>query len=288
MFCKKQKKEIPKGVFIPTQARVLIIIHLCLVFTVLAWDCLQPFLGDYYKNKSSLLLFESILDINPKENVNLAESPYLKLPEDKKKSLMNDYLLFKKKLDLSFFERFKKFIIYFTNEISPLKLLWIFFSVTISIMILKRVEGASQAIWLLPVITLLYGYENLAIKNPQPNEEEKLFPSEEIIYSDYLKEPKSNDVLKQYEQLKRGWDLYLIQNYGDEIPSQQTEQYKKQLKQAQFAFNVKRLEKRMTLPKQTSKEPVLFFMFYLIWNFYLAWFVNKKLKQELKNFYAKL
>jgi hypothetical protein len=292
MFRKRTKKAFPPGTFIPTPARVVVILQLCLAFTLLAWNAGLPFMGELFANKAKMFLYQDVRGIANPEKVDVESIQKLqrnahrfeKLSLQQREHLAQTYAGLQTPSDSTFLFKLKRSIHLLLVELPPFELAWLVFSVVISIMLLKKVEGATLAVWLLPLVVFAYGVDNrLNGKGSGLTEEAKLFPTEETIVADYLKKPLSANVFEQREQLVRGWQLYLVEAWAKQTPSTDPKVFQEQMEAGEFAFNVARLEKmaldnHLSTPPLHKKEPLAILALYLIWNNFFAWFVSAKIQ----------
>jgi len=290
MFRKRIKKTFPPGTFIPKPARIAAILQLCLAFTALIWACGYPFMGDLFSTKSKMLLYQHVMGITPSNQTAATNNAdyqslmqrnamrFQALPSTQKQLITTQYEALTTQIAAPFLTKLKRSLHILAIEVSPYEQAWIFFSITISILILLRIEGAVQAAWLLPLLTLLYAYSHFTI--PSTNRlsaEEKLFPTEQQLVSNYLKAPLNANILEQQDELKRGWKLYLVDQWAKQTPSQNPELFNQQVESGEFAFNVERLkavvaDKNLTAYQGNVSTGLL--IIYLIWNIFLAWCVN--------------
>lgn len=287
MFKKRLKKQYPPGTFIPTPARILAIVQLCLAFSLFAWQGSQPFMGDLFRVKSEMLVYQDIMGI---ETPLLTETQRLKrnhtrfeaLPHFSKQLIIHQYALLENHLQDSFLYKLKKSMRIFASELSPYEIAWILLSIVIPILLLKKIEGAQQAIWLLPLVTILFALDN-GISPQSLSENSQSFPNEEIIVNNYLKQPLSASILEQREQLIKGWKLFLIEEWAHEIPSSDPEQFILQAEAGEFAFTINRL-KTASFKEYNYRAPLPVFLLalYVIWNLFFCYFINKKLNLEKK------
>lgn len=279
MFAKK-KTIFPPGTFIPTPQRIIVIIQLCLVFSLSLWLGGYPFMGEHFAIKSKLAPFSFVMGLPESPNKENAASNAVRfssLSLEKQAKIKSDYHTLQKKTTRSFISKVEDSLEILLFDISPFALAWIFFSAVISIMILRKQEGARQAAWILPLIVLAYGIDNIqygSVKLPSPDI--ALFPSEQLIVEKYLNEPLGSSISIQEEKLRKGWNRYLIQEWAHEIPSDDTAVFAKQVDQGNFAFNVARLEKQpssfdeLPFSGMRQKEPVFLLVLYLAWNLFFA------------------
>ena len=88
----------------------------------------------------------------------------------------------------------------------------------LSILLLKKVEGAAQALWILPLLTVAYACENQFLRHPAPSQRsKKLFPTEKVLLEHYLDEPFSPSASLQQKQLKQAWDAYLVKEWTENL-----------------------------------------------------------------------
>lgn len=286
MFRKRMKKEFPPGTFIPLPARVAAIIQLCLAFSFLLWLISQPFMGDLFRVKSQMLVYQDVMGINPYSNEKTERLErnallFSHLPLAQKENLLEKYAALQKELNQTFFQKMQKLIRIFTIERSPFELAWILLSIFIPVLLLKRVEGAANAAWLLPALALLFLFDNQfhGIKEIEP--EKDIFPSEQVIIRNYLEEPLSHDVLIQKTQLTRGWNLYLIRNWTQATASKNPFIFQQQAEEGEFWFNVKRLSFfNLSVSNSPVKKSLYVLCLYFVWNLFFAWLVNRSLSRS--------
>jgi hypothetical protein len=293
MFAKRKKREYPPGTFISTPKRVLAILQLCIAFTILIASASHPFIGELFAQKSQTLLYHNVMgnnvlsekigNANPKyrELLKMNAIRFEKLPESQKTNIIEQYDALQAKSEKPFLTKLWHSIKILILDLPAFERAWLVLTVIISIMLLKRVEGSAKAAWLLPIVALLYALNNYAYGEKQlPTADSKLFPSEQIIVQEYLKEPLSQNILEQQPQLLKGWNNYLIKNWAHQIPSEDLDAFSKQAEEGEYAFNVARLEAIANQPRQDrsvfhQRESVLLLALYVLWNLYFAWRVNK-------------
>ena len=54
-------KTFPPGTFLPTPQRIIVILQLCVTFSVILWNVAQPFTGEYFTVRSRMLLYEYLM-----------------------------------------------------------------------------------------------------------------------------------------------------------------------------------------------------------------------------------
>jgi hypothetical protein len=287
MFRQRKKQTFAEGTFIATKPRVLAIIQLCLAFTAFLLLAGKPFMTDHYQIKSEMLIYEYVMG---KQNNNQAEL-FHSLPNETQDKIHTQYETLLKKASTGFLGKIQKScdIIFF--EAPSFERTWIFFGVLIPILLLKKVEGARHAIWILPLITLAYLINNHLHGIDRQSELDKLFPSEHFLETRYLKIPiNSLAIAEQQKAILKTWQLYLVEFYTKEIPSEKREIFHTQVLKGDFAFNLERLEKSFldkADKKDEDKIPPALAGLYLTWNCLLAAstleFKMRKTLKEIQN-----
>lgn len=268
---KKRKKEFPAGTFIPTPKRILAIIQLCLAFSLILWYVSQPFMGEYFSLKSRMLLYEYAMgtsEINSSAN----GERFSLLSPAQQQSILTDYKALQKQASRPFLTKLTDGFSILLIKVPPFELAWMFFSVVIAILLLLKVEGAQPVTWLIPLIALAFGLDNQfsgTAKSIDPDA--TLFPSEQTIVEQYLKEPLSSSWSKQQEQLAHGWNQYLIDQWSPE----------KQLEEGKFNFTLARLQKlngqqqkEWLFPFNEKRHPFIL-LSYLLWSVFFAWTMTR-------------
>ena len=270
MFRKKIKKEFPPGTFIETPVRVMAILQLCLVFTVILWNGSKPFMGEHFAVKSRLLVVENVMAEENQEFFTI-------LPEAEKEMILSNYRFLKQKMEAPFSDKLKRAVYDLAVRMPGFERLWIVLGIAIPILLLKKVEGARLAVWLLPAVTLFYCIDNYYYALPQKMPmEASLFPKEQQLVDRYLEKPLSANILEQREQLLLGWKRYLVTEWALEKP--QSEVFDKQVRKGEFAFNVARIALQQEeaflqndgLKNKFTKDSLFLLLLYVLWNFALA------------------
>ncbi len=286
MFRKRIRKFFPPDTFIPWPARVMAILQLCLIFTILLWNASQPFMGDLFVHKSKLLVFEEVMGVNNENN----RLKFAQLPSEERLQIVTDYESLKRDIGQSFLNKATHACVRVFLHIPPLELAWILFSLLISLLLLLRVEGSMQAVWLLPLLALTYGIDNrINGRAPHPTQETRLFPSESLLIENYLKHPLSKNIPEQMKELKQAWELFLIERWAKEQPSNNPHQFTQQVDRGHFAFNAARLNKmrgdRLISKKEHASlvqrlESNLMLSVYFLWNLAYAIVVMATMKKQ--------
>lgn len=272
---RRKKKEYPPGTFLPTSQRVLAIVQLCIAFTLIMWYVGQPFMGEYFRLRSRLILYEYVLGTSDKGKLADNSERFEILPFQLKQIIINDHRNLHDYAKRSFLSKINDGFKVLFLEIPAFEVAWIFFSIVIAILLLKKVEGARHAVWILPVLVLGYAIDNrLGGISQQVSPDRILFPTEQMI----LKEPLSNDPVQQYSQLQKGWENYLVEHWlpKNSRPANPVEE-------AEFHFTVARLNllhgqmPSDRLPSYRERSSPLLLILFMIWNLFFARMMNRKL-----------
>ncbi len=282
----RSRKTFPPGTFIPTSQRLMAIGQLCLAFSLMLWYVIQPFMGEYFSLRSRMLLYEYVMGTSDilksrkgqEEKIERQTKRFQQLVESEQQLVKTAYQQLQAYAKRPTFQKLKDGIQTLIQKIPPFEQAWIFFSITIAILILLKVEGAQSAAWLLPLIVLAYAVDNqLTGKSPSPHPDSTLFPTEERIIEHYLNEPFSSSPRQQKEQLEKGWKRYLIENWS----TNHTENEEVRVEEGEFRFTLARLNLLHGQPRTEwlnnfHKKLGPFFLFlFLLWNVLFARVVSR-------------
>lgn len=291
MFRKRKKEIVSETIFLPKKARVLLILQLCAAFTVLFWYGSIPFMGELFTSRSESLLYQFILGHPPihlKEHQLDAyernQNRFQALPLASQQDLLEQYQKLQKLANSSFLAKLSRSFAIMLVKIPPFVMAWICLSIILAILALKRIEGAHQALWLLPLVAFCYLIAQWATPL-QRHPDETFFPTEYELLQEYLHEPLSESIFEQQKQLEQAWKIYLIQKWAGQNPSVQTAIIDDSLvEEGYYRFTLARL---LANPRHfdreaflKTKESLFFLLMYLLWNFYLAFKVNGEMKRE--------
>lgn len=299
MFRKRIRKEYPEGTFIPMPARVCAILQLCLGFSAFLWVVSEPFVGEIFTVKSHLLYYQDVMGIpasagvaeSQRERLARNSERFAALPESRQNHLQAERDVYQAMLQRSFIEKLGRVYTLFTNSLPIYELAWIILSIALSIMVLKKVEGAREAIWLLPLLVAAYAVD-LRFKGTPPPVlgDERFFPSEKELVTDYMDEPLDADVFEQQKQLQLAWKKYLSINWANEQPAATSAALDRQAEEGEYRFTLARLEARSSrrAPEKLLAAPVappspLILIVYFFWNAYIAYTVWKYSPETLEN-----
>ncbi len=226
MFQKK-KKSYKKEDYLPLPARVFSILHLCFAFSLLLFLCSSPYTYRHYQEKKKTLLYEWLK--NQPEFHLLSESEKDTLyptPTDEHGSYL---------------------------QRQPIFLLgWLLFSLILPFLLLKKVSGAREALYLLPLLALLFCLDNSSYHRAKITPEEALFPTESYLLAHYRDRPLSQDTYMQKKELEEAFTSYLDKEWN-----------------GAFCFHLERMRALNTPCQnpivQTRKNDFTVFLF-LLWN----------------------
>lgn len=285
-FCPRKTVLRETFTFIPTSQRLMAIGQLCLAFSLLLWYLVQPFMGEYFTLRSRMLLYEYVMgtsDIlkskkDQEKKLERQAERFKQLPESEQKLLTKDYHQLQTYAQRPAFQKIQDGIQTLMRDVPPFEQAWIFFSITIAILILLKVEGSKQVAWLLPIIVLAYSVDNQTMgKTPSDSPDFQLFPTEERIIQHYLAEPLAASPFAQKAQLEKGWKYYLIENWTKN--PHEREEY--QQEEAEFYFTLARLNLLHDQPRSEwlhsfyEKLNPLSLFFFIAWNVLFAWIINR-------------
>lgn len=246
--------------------RVLVIIHLCLVFTYTCYLLLRPLTDSWLLKKTKITLIDSVI-----ANHNYFSALPLEEQHDIKNQLQ-DIQNIKEKTYISSLWNF------ISHKCSTFCLGWLFFSLIICISYLLNKEKIEVGFWILPIITLFYGIFLYSSTAPTSIPSNPLFPSQNEILKYFSTDSTQTNFFAKKRNLENAWPHYLIHVWGQETPSLYKEEFLKQLEKAHFAFqraHIDQFKKQEQSPFYFQQYPsfILWFL-YLIWNIFFAFFIN--------------
>lgn len=267
--------------------RVCVILQLCMAFCVLSLHFVRPFMGEHFKIRSRMLLYEFVMGSSDKmqedENKGLRQQErFSNLAQDTKESLTHDYLLLKNYIQRPLHQKLHDGGKHLVNDIPLFELSWIFFSVVIGILILLKVEGALFSSWLLFIIAFCYCFDNQLNGRLQPTPPDTiLFPAEESIMEKNQLQGSLLSIREQKMALENGWKEYLLEHWASAKESN--------LEAAEFNFFLERLKLLRNQPLSDwlffsdAKLSPLWVFLYLFWNAFFAWTSYPLNFKKLKN-----
>lgn len=293
MFKKRYKPPIDPAVFIPKPARIMAILQLCLAFSFVCLKLSGPFMGDLYSHKRQIQLIQLMIGdralLSKEELVGAVAGKlernterFAALPDSDRSFILDRYDHLQRLTHTSFFEKSMLSLKRLLIDPHPFELAWLFLSVILSILLLKKVEGARQAVLLLPLITILYGIDNYFFgKTILPSKEESLFPKEQVLVARYLKEPLSGELMEQRTQLKSAWESYLANEWSEN----------KNVENGEYLFNLARAKAmaadhaKATAWVPDRRESLFVIALYLFWNLLFVIVVFRSKQKPLDVFF---
>lgn len=263
--------------------RVFAILQLCLAFSLILWVLAEPFTGDYFATRSSLLLFQTATGQGngflPADKLERHAKRFTELPSNQQRSILAAYARLEQHAQKSFSSKiaqaFKELLI----DLPPFTQAWLLFSIAIAILILRRNENVTSAVWLLPIIALCYSIDNFKYGiEARPSVDEALLPTEAHLVSHYLGLPLDGSLSQQREALTTAWQRYLIKEWAHEKPSADPERFKQQVEDGEHALTVARIERRLTVSTESSvaeRNPWPLLLLYVLWNCCFAIVVSR-------------
>lgn len=251
------------SIFIPKPARIFAILQLCIALTMVLFYAAQPFMGQLFESKSRLLQWDYVLDV-PEGEALLAKD---------RQAFEEARQLDEAKLASSFRERLSRSLKILAFGIPPFEQAWLLLSLILPILLLKRVEGARRAVWLIPLCVLVFSINNRLNGSAEASNTNHLYPSEAQISQDYLKQPIVGSLEEQRELLLKGWQLYVIDHWLGQTPSTDIPTYNRQVKQGEWRFQVEKARYQMQHAKsglEPYKLPLWILGTYLLWNVMFA------------------
>ncbi len=279
MFRKRIKKTFPEGTFIPTNQRVMAIIQLCLALTALLFLASKPFMQDHFALKSDSLVYDYVLGKNNEQRLEY----FHQLQEPTKETILLKYKILLNAFNVPFHEKLQSSIYTIFFKSSIYERAWILFGIVIPIMLLKKREGAKHAAWILPLIVVAFLISNANLKNQTLSEEMKLYPSEDMLVTNYLNAPLSNySYEEQQKLLLKAWHSYLVENYTKEIPATNQNVFKNQVAKGEHAFHAAKLLKmpESRTQKTNDKQSTFLMTAYLLWNLLFAYISSTRSKYK--------
>lgn len=260
--------------------RVLAIVQLCLAFSLMLWVLAEPFTGEYFATRSSLLLFQTATGKGDKfvaaDKLQRHAERFAQLSPERQETLLKGYRDLEKQTQRSFASKAQDSAKALLLDLPPFAQAWLVFSVAIAILLLLSVEGAAKAAWLLPIITLCYVVDDrMHYVAPPPSADERILPNEEYLTQHY----GSN--------LLQSWQRYLVVEWAGEEPREDAQTFALQVEAGEHALTVARIEAWLNQP-HTKKEPsnsqipFPLLALYLLWNFTFALLIQTKVQAPVE------
>ncbi|TXI39309.1 MAG: hypothetical protein E6Q59_05165 [Nitrosomonas sp.] len=265
-----------------TSTKIVVILQLCLVFSVLMWTLAGPFSAEYFTTQSSRLMHQAVIgNVDGDAKQQRIFELFAKLSAEQQMEILDSYQKMQQRSDKGFWVRSGEAVAALLIHLPPFTQAWIFFSLCICIMLLLRIEGAALAAWLLPLIALVYGIDNrLSGDNRGHSFDGDLFPSEEYLVERYLGQPLTGSMNEQHQQLMSSWQRYLTVEWAHQEPSDDSATLTAQAEIGEHAFDVARLQRHITAEQQPpsrqgfAQKPMALLVVYVLWNLFFAYYVK--------------
>ena len=268
---------------IPKWMRVLLIVHLCFVFTLLAWEGIYAFSKESLSKKSKIELFQFALAHTPHE---ANQTFFSELSDSEKTYLTRSYENLLEEKGSTLLQKIISIAYAWCYELSPWFQAWIFFSLLSAFLILFRIKGMRAAIWVLPITILGYAYfhhiQAPLIEPPTST----LIPSESEITNKYLDHPLREAIADQKKDLEFAWKHYLIDRWSHEKASQDPNIFLTQAQRGYYFFIIAniRSDSPQTFDTFTSpmflRAPLLLVALYFLWNVLFASLMSRKVYEK--------
>lgn len=267
-----------------TSTKIVVILQLCLVFSVLMWTLAGPFSAEYFATQSSRLMHKAVMgDINGDAKQERLAELFGQLPEEQQAEILDSYQKLQGRADKGFWVRTGEAIAALLVYLPSFTQAWIFFSLCISVMLLLRIEGAAVAAWLLPLIAIVYGIDNRMKGESRGHAYDgDLFPSEQYLVERYLDAPLHGSMNEQHGQLMSSWQRYLTVEWAHQEPSDNPQLLALQAEAGEHAFDVARLQRHIAAEAQPqvsqayAPKPIPLLLAYVCWNLFFAYYVSRR------------
>jgi len=250
-------------------------------------------MGDHYLSQKKVHLFEFVIGAakgidSDKQQRN--QQRFDSLSESDQQVVVEGYQSLLNQQTAPFKEKFTRSIWKLLIETPAFELAWLLFTLLISLFLLLKIDGARQAVWLLPLLAAAYTVDNYFFGTlPPASSEEALFPTEEYIVAHYHKGSLSPNILEQQKELAEGWHRYLAAEWAMD----------NSVESGEYTFTLARVkaiaaEKRGAAIRgaNNEKESPWMLLGYVLWNFSFAWVAGQrqwtKDLRDLKKIYSAL
>lgn len=264
--------------------RICAIIQLCLAFSLILWVVAEPFTGEHFTTRSSLLLFQTATGKGdrfvPADKLARHAKRFDMLDASQQRRILEGYRNLEEYASRPFLSKLVDSGKALFLHLSPFTQAWIFFSIVIALLLLLHISGAAAAAWLLPVITLFYVIDNqMHGVTPPTLADEALLPSEHELIAQY-----------PAESLVASWQQYLIRSWAREAPSDDPQLFLEQVELGEHALTVARVERWMEQnhglrdrPVRPTRKPWPLLAMFIAWNLTFAIGVNREPKRVTDN-----
>jgi hypothetical protein len=259
-------------------AKALVILQLCITFITLCSYGLAPFMQELYTYRSRLFLAQTVLGSEdllayaPQEKMKLKAMKALakQLPEPDRVRIQEDAAHYQRKLNNPFISKLGRSISILFKELPLLILAQLCLALLISFALLYSIEGAQQAAWILPILSLVILFDN-TLRPVQP-------PTPEELYYPKVKEIEALGVgSSAKERFQTGWNSWLVNNWAEKAPPHQDA-----LIRAEFALSHALLKAHRDHPTYhkaalyNMQRPMPFLVLIFGWNLIFGLLITRK------------
>lgn len=265
--------------------KVVVILQLCLVFSVAMWTLAGPFMMQYVTGQSSLLLHRAVVGDASGGGEKARRADYFQnLEADDQQRILASMEKVQASNTKGFWQKSGEAAKALLIDLPAFTQAWLFFSFLVCLFLLLRIDGAAKAAWVLPLIALAYAFDNRTNGIPPISTPDlDLFPSEQYIVERYRSEPLSGDHAQQRQQLQDAWERYLVVEWNHEPLNSDQASSTLSVEKAEHAFNTARLKRYLDAEEtpqmrslQHSQKSLLLLVVYFAWNLFFAFYVNRK------------
>lgn len=205
-----------------SSSQILIIFHLCFVFSIICWMVADPFFGEMYLYRKRALLYqqamgseELIARVAPKDQQTLHQNQtqFAALHPSQKMEIQTAYGALQDHMNRPFFTKISESLDLLFFSSPAILRAWITLSLILCFLLLFHVSFSKQALWIIPILATLFAFDNFSYAPTLPIEPDSaLFPTE----NELIKSPLSPDIGKQQKELQSAWEHYLFERWGNE------------------------------------------------------------------------
>lgn len=244
-------------------------------------------MGEYFSIRSRLLIYEYAMGTSSfasfnKQTGDLYKKWFSDLSEGKKTQITQAYQELDKQIKRPPLTKMQDAVLNVASQVPLFEIGWLLMGMVIPIMLLRQIESAKQAVWLLPLLTFCFGIDNQYGGKPSYIPPDyALFPEEKELQIAYTEKPIKGNPDKQKEALEKGWQNYLIANWAGHSASTDHKE-----ERANFNFTIERLlllsqeGKADWLSAFNQKKHPAALLSYLCWNLFFAYFGSKGRKNK--------
>lgn len=264
--------------------RGLLKINLIFVFTIVFWHAGWPFMGELFAYRSKDMVFQWVMGspelgkrLQLEDRMMRNKERFEALQDETKTQIIAAHQQMQEKLNEPWYLKLSKSFHILLFELPPLERTWIVLSFAISFMGFMGIEGVFQAVWLMPLVSIFFIWNNQihGLTESLPADQQ-LFPTEEWIQEKYIGHKLSDNISDQQVELTKGLQIYFITEWAQEIPSKIESIFLSQLEKGEYFFHQARVDKMIHDVADDSnifhqKRSLVGLFFFFVWNLFFAW-----------------